>query len=346
MTSIRTDPILHQASVLDELNHVVEVTIIRPGEAKVTFDGAQVSYSEDALQSSLPLWEGAACFCDHFNKSVRNLSGVFFSPWYDDGVKAKLRFIDDGLYSMIARIVADREEGLAVPDIGISADIAINGASSITDDVATFQVSEISQVISADIVFSPAAGGSFDRILNSVRAADSAAALGAGGAESSQSSASQGPGDAKSPESSEIAEDQNEKTTESTEPPETDSEDTLVPEKRVRDLQSTADKLRNQVTNQEAQISHLQGQLTEAVSKYRDEVLQQHPEIPTELVSGNTVEEIDTSLGQARALVDKVRQHSAERVPPGAPARGGPDVSAMSPAEKISYGLKQRGQGG
>ena len=193
MTTIHTDPILHQnvvSSVLDEVNHVVDVTIIRPGEARVTFDGAPVSYTEEALQSSLPLWEGAACFCDHFNKSVRNIAGVFFSPWYDDGVKAKLRFIDDTLYGMVARIVADRDVGLPVPDIGISADIAINGEP--TDN--TFQVTEISQVISADIVFSPAAGGSFDRILNAVMAADSAAALGDGGDNPLKPPAPQGSG--------------------------------------------------------------------------------------------------------------------------------------------------------
>jgi len=329
MSNIHTDPILHQnvvSSVLDEVNHVVDVTIIRPGEARVTFDGAPVSYTEEALQSSLPLWEGAACFCDHFNKSVRNIAGVFFSPWYDDGVKARLRFIDDTLYGMVARIVADRDVGLPVPDIGISADIAINGEPS----ADTFQVTEISQVISADIVFSPAAGGSFDRVLNAVIAADSA--------------------EVASPGLSVIADQQDQDQPPALvgaihESPPTVDDGPLVPEKRVRDLQSTADKLRNQVRNQESQITRLQDQLTEAVSKYRDEVLRQHPEVPTELVSGNTVEEIDASLEQARALVDNVRQRLADRVPAGAPARRGPDTSAMSPAEKISYGLKQRGEG-
>ena len=309
LSSIQTDPILHQASVLDEVNHVVEVTIIRPGEAKVTLDGAPISYSQEALENSLALWDGAACFCDHFNKSVRNIAVVFFSPWYDDGVKARLRFIDDTVYEMVSRIVADRDLGMPVPDIGISADIAINGERS----NGTFDVTEISQVISADIVFSPAAGGSFDRVLNSVLAESGIAA----------SSNDQPPAP----------------------PPDPAEGEPLVPEKRVRDLQSAADKLRNQVRNQEAQITTLQDQLTEAVSRYRDQVLAAHPEIPTELVSGNTVAEIDTSLEQARTLVDNVRSRLTDKVPPGAPARRGVDTSNMSPAQKISYGLKQRGAG-
>ena len=94
MDSIQTTPILHQASILDDAHHIVEVTIIKPGPAQVTVNGDQVCYTEEALQASLPLWEGAACFCDHFNKSVRNIAGVFFAPWYEEGVKAKLRFID------------------------------------------------------------------------------------------------------------------------------------------------------------------------------------------------------------------------------------------------------------
>jgi len=323
MTTIHTDPILHQASVLDEANHVVEVTIIRPGEAKIQCDGAQVLYTEQALMSSLPLWEAAACFCDHWDKSVRNIAGVFFSPWYDDGVKAKLRFIDDNLYNMVSRIVADRDEGLAVPDIGISADIAINGNTD--EDERIFEVTEIARVVSADIVFSPAAGGSFDRILNSVMG-DTAVA--------------DPPG----------IEDQQDEDQADAEPPPDVSDvsapcangQTPAPDKRVRDLQSTADKLRNQVRNQEAEITQLQDQLTEAVSHYRDEVLRQHPEIPSELVSGITVAEVDASLEMAKTLVDNVRHRLTDRVPAGAPARRGQDTTAMSPGEKISHGIQER----
>ena len=333
--TIKTDAELVATAtpIFDEVKQIVEVTIIKPGEAKAVVNGSPVTYSEEALRRSLPMWEGAACFCDHFNKSVRNIAGVFFAPWYEDGVKAKLRFIDTPLYHMVTRIVKEREAGLAVPDVGLSADIAIRGDAT----EKGFIVGEIARVISADIVFSPAAGGSFDRVLNSVmqelgiaetkdtegtkpsvsRGDDgtSPAALGGPGG---SPPASHGPGG--SPSASPA-------------------------DKRIRDLQGTADRLRNQVKAQEAATQELQGNLTEAIDKYRQALLQQHPQIPADLVKGNTVAELDSSLEQAQAVVDKVKQHLAERVPAGAPQRSGISISSMSPGEKIIYGLRQRGIG-
>ncbi len=297
--------LFNDATILDEPRHIVEVTIIKPGPAKISIEDAQVVYTEDALKASLPLWEGAACFCDHFNKSVRNIAGVYFTPWYDNGVKAKLRFIDDTLYHMVARIMSDRQQQLPVPDVGISADVIIKGMP--TDH--TLEVTEITDVISADIVFAPAAGGSFDRVLNSVRQD-----LG-------------------------ITVPQNDHPTPPTAPGEV-----LVPEKRVRDLQSTADKLRTQVQNQEALVTQLQADLTDAVTKYREGILREHPEIPADLVTGATLKEIDASLAKAQATVESVKKHLEENIPPGAPARRGPDVESMTPRQKIEYGLKETGR--
>lgn len=324
--TIKTDAELVATAtpIFDEVKQIVEVTIIKPGEAKAVVNGSPVTYSEEALRRSLPMWEGAACFCDHFNKSVRNIAGVFFAPWYEDGVKAKLRFIDTPLYHMVTRIVKEREAGLAVPDVGLSADIAIRGDAT----EKGFIVGEIARVISADIVFSPAAGGSFDRVLNSVMQELGIAEtkdtegtkpfVSRGGQGASPDTPTQGSGG--SPSASPA-------------------------DKRIRDLQGTADRLRNQVKAQEAATQELQGNLTEAIDKYRQALLQQHPQIPADLVKGNTVAELDSSLEQAQAVVDKVKQHLAERVPAGAPQRSGISISSMSPGEKITYGLRQRGIG-
>jgi chromosome segregation ATPase len=88
-------------------------------------------------------------------------------------------------------------------------------------------------------------------------------------------------------------------------------------------------------------------QAREAISRYRTAVLAQEPELPADLISGETVEAIDAALTQARQTVAQVRQHleqqaQALRVPPGAPARAGPDVSSLSPADKIRLGLEQK----
>lgn len=299
------------ASVLDDVHQIVEVTIIRPGMSRAMIDGKPVIYTDEALQASIPMWEGAACFCDHFNKSVRNIVGVFFNVRYLEGVRAKLRFIDQALYKVITRIVRDREAGLAVPDVGLSADVLIDGESA--EDGLT--VTRIARVISADIVFCPAAGGSFDRVLNCVR----------------QELGIEGPVDAEGPDPAEGYD--------------APAGERLVPEKRVRDLQSTADRLRNQVREKESTISGLRGDLTEAVEKYRQSLLRQHPEVPEGLVGGATAAELDASLQQALAMVENVRKHLTATVPAGAPARHEADMSSMTPADKIGYGLRKRGLG-
>ena len=88
--------------------------------------------------------------------------------------------------------------------------------------------------------------------------------------------------------------------------------------------------------------------LRAAANRYREAVLAQEPQLPAGLVNGETIEEIDESLARARQTVAQVRQHleqqaQALRIPAGAPARGGPDFSGLSAAEKIRLGLQQAG---
>ena len=295
-----------QPTVSDLPSHSLEVTIIKPGETKVTLDGKPVVYPEEVLKDSLPLWDGATAFCDHFDKSVRNIVGVFYQPWWDNGIKAKLRVLDDNVYNFLSQLVADREANLPIPDVGISADLQV--ATLSRDDVV--DVTQILRVNSADIVFSPAAGGSFDRVLN------------AAGISLPQ-------------------ERQNEPETGSSPEKGAESEEELVPVTRVRDLQSSNDKLRADLKEKETLTMRLQQDMGEAVSKYRDVLLKANPGIPEELIQGNSIEELSSSVEKANAVVEKIKSHIEEsgRIPAGAPVRSGPDFSAMSPAEKVAYGL-------
>jgi chromosome segregation ATPase len=84
-----------------------------------------------------------------------------------------------------------------------------------------------------------------------------------------------------------------------------------------------------------------------AAERYRALALRQTPELPEELVSGDTIDEVDASIERARETVSKVRGHleseaQAGRVPVGAPPRSEPDLSGLSAQEKISYGLQRR----
>ncbi len=126
----------------------------------------------------------------------------------------------------------------------------------------------------------------------------------------------------------------------------------------VADAEARATHLDSQLTqaNEELEVTRsesetreedLAAQLRSAADRYRELALEQTPELPAELVSGATVEEIDESLERARETVSKVRGHlesqaQAGRVPVGSPPRSEPDLSGLSTEEKISYGLQQR----
>jgi DNA repair exonuclease SbcCD ATPase subunit len=84
----------------------------------------------------------------------------------------------------------------------------------------------------------------------------------------------------------------------------------------------------------------------EAVLRYREVVLEREPHLPGDLVSGDSIGELDAAVERARQTVAQVRQHldqqaQALRIPAGAPARGSPDISGLSSAEKIRLGLSK-----
>ncbi len=97
----------------------------------------------------------------------------------------------------------------------------------------------------------------------------------------------------------------------------------------------------------EGRLTTVSNSLAEAVTSYKTMVIQVNPEVIEELVSGDTIESINESLNKAKALVSKVRQGleteiSLAKVPAGAPERTSPDLSALSPREKIQYAIAGR----
>ena len=81
--------------------------------------------------------------------------------------------------------------------------------------------------------------------------------------------------------------------------------------------------------------------------RYRDLVVRTEPALPADLIAGADVDAIDASVTAAREIVGRVRSHieaqaQAGRVPAGAPSRAAPDLSALTPEQKIRHGLAQR----
>ena len=97
----------------------------------------------------------------------------------------------------------------------------------------------------------------------------------------------------------------------------------------------------------EERLSSVNQALSDAVASYKAMVVQANPEVMEELITGDTIEAINQSLERAKSLIGRVRQGleaelSRARVPTGAPERRVPDLSALSPREKIQYAIGGR----
>lgn len=159
-----------EARVADRDRRQLDVTLIRPGTS-----ANGLNYAEDVLRASLPLWEGAAAFLDHptaldltraGQRSLRDLVGVYGDVRYDDGIRATLTFYPTAAwaYELAASAIADRAAGRPVADLGVSADMRVQRRANVAA-AAKWDVTAITKVVSADLVFQPSAGGSLDRVL-------------------------------------------------------------------------------------------------------------------------------------------------------------------------------------
>lgn len=102
--------------------------------------------------------------------------------------------------------------------------------------------------------------------------------------------------------------------------------------------------VRQKVGELQDSLAAAQKETTDAVAAYRAQVLQAHPGMVADMVTGATVAAINASLSKAQGIVGRVRQSvvkemAASRVPIGSPGRQSTDLSALSPREKINYGI-------
>jgi chromosome segregation ATPase len=104
--------------------------------------------------------------------------------------------------------------------------------------------------------------------------------------------------------------------------------------------------LRAGLDDKEAQLSAATESLSNAVERYRASLIAANPEIPQDMIGGDAIGDIDASLEKAREMAGRVRTRLEEdlratAVPAGAPQRSAPDLSDLSPREKIEYALRK-----
>ena len=115
-------------------------------------------------------------------------------------------------------------------------------------------------------------------------------------------------------------------------------------EATIVSLESEIAALKQAVTESSDNLGKLNENLEQAVASYKALVIQSNPDVPEELITGDSIEAIVDSLVSAKELVTKIRKGmeaeiSLVRVPIGAPERTAPDLSALSPREKIQYAI-------
>ena len=98
------------------------------------------------------------------------------------------------------------------------------------------------------------------------------------------------------------------------------------------------------VADDNQKFKALNESLSQAVAAYKTVVVKANPGVIEELITGDTITEINQSVDNATTILAKVRQGVEEgiasgKVPAGAPQRMPPDLSALSPREKIQYAI-------
>lgn len=134
----------------------------------------------------------------------------------------------------------------------------------------------------------------------------------------------------------------------------------------VEAMQAELTERDERVASLEEQVITLERELSTTVSRYRLALLDTAPEVPGDLVSGTTAEELESSLAKAKGVVEQVRNrllegmeselslHSEESmsqgrnpsespgIPAGAPPRTPNDASTdLTAREKITLGLER-----
>jgi chromosome segregation ATPase len=112
----------------------------------------------------------------------------------------------------------------------------------------------------------------------------------------------------------------------------------------VAEKDSEITTLKQAVAEADESLNKLGESFKQAVAGYKTLVIQSNPDVPEELVTGDSVEAINDSLTSAKDLVSKIRKGmeseiSLARVPAGASERTPPDLSALSSREKIQYAV-------
>lgn len=116
-------------------------------------------------------------------------------------------------------------------------------------------------------------------------------------------------------------------------------------EKSIVDKDSEIETIKQSLEESNNTKDEMEKSLAGAAEAYKELAIHTNPGLVSEMIKGDTIEEIKASVENARALVERVKQELGEensliKVPAGAPTRTQPDLSSLSPREKIKYAME------
>jgi hypothetical protein len=117
---------------------------------------------------------------------------------------------------------------------------------------------------------------------------------------------------------------------------------------RITELQATVSVVTQAGETAAGELASAKEAYTKAAAKYLGMVKAANPTIPGDIITGQTIEEIDASLAKALSIATAIQANLAAqakeaRVPAGAPTRGEISLEGLTPREKIAAGIHQKG---
>lgn len=112
----------------------------------------------------------------------------------------------------------------------------------------------------------------------------------------------------------------------------------------IQDKDREIDGLKNAVAAGHEQVKALNHRLESTMAAYRQAVISSNPDLPDELIGGNSIEEIEQSVAKARNIAERIRKEieaaaARHSIPAGTPVRHEENPAGFSSRDKIQYAL-------
>jgi hypothetical protein len=130
----------------------------------------------------------------------------------------------------------------------------------------------------------------------------------------------------------------------------TELEATLASLPTTSELKLELEAMKGQLAEASTNFEGAKAAYAYAVEDFKKLVLQANPFFTPDIIWGDTIDDVKTSVEKAGVLVSKVKEGLEAQaralaglttVPAGAPARTGPNTEGLSTKEKINLGMEQ-----